>query len=217
MKKKLFLLATLVSASIGVVMGQSNVDLNFQGLLADIQGNGIGNEPFELSVQLKDESGQELFFNSNTSTRTDEEGWFGFTISGISQYLMVDGRFSKKAVLRLEILPNENTRWIRKGDDFMVTYTLAPSQGEAASKLTITRMEGTELMAHSEEHLLAFKDNYPFAYLTAGFLVSDMNPVNAQSIADLKEWISPKAADDPGGVSRGVKGGFPTGGYHKKN
>jgi hypothetical protein len=70
---------------------------------------------------------------------------------------------------------------------------------------------------HSEEHLFAFKDLYPFAYLTGGFLMTDTPPISAQSLADLREWLTPDALDENDDTSRGVKGGFPVGGYHKKN
>ena len=77
-------------------------------------------------------------------------------------------------------------------------------------------MEGTELDSYSEDHLYAFKDQYPFAYLTGGFLMTDQPPVTEQSIADLKQWLLPDDQNEDGTLSRGVKGGFPAGGYYKK-
>lgn len=213
-KKKLIVATAVLFTVLGLANGQSVFDLNFQGLLADIQGHGIGSEPFDLSVQINDPGDRSPLFEFTSSTHTDEKGWFGFTISDISRFIMVDGMFSKSAVIRMEFRPNENTKWLRKGDDFMVTYTLAPSTDDT-SPLKITRLEGTELMAVSDEHLIAFKDNHPFAYLTGAFLVTDETPVNPQSISDLKGWVAPEGDED--GTSRGVKGGFPTGGYHKKN
>ena len=216
-KKKLFLLSALIFAALGTTLGQSAYDLNFQGMLADIEGKSISNEPFELSVQLKTESGQEVLFEFNSSTKTNEEGWFGFTISEISRYLLKDGEISETIVIWMEFLPNENTKWIRNGDDFMVTYTLAPTLVDNSKQLKITRMEGTELMIHSEDHLYVFIDQYPFAYLTGGFLVTDEPPISRQSIADLQHWMVPNDQDEKGAGSRGVKGGFPSGGYYKKN
>ena len=120
--------------------------MNFQGMLTDIQGNSISNEPFDLSVQLRAEAGQEVLFEFTSSTSTDEEGWFGFTISEISRYLLKDGELSESVVIRMEFLPNAETKWMRKGDDFMVTYAIAPVTVDNARQLKITRMEGTELV-----------------------------------------------------------------------
>ena len=216
LQKKLFLFSTSFVVVIGTAFGQPAYDLNFQGMLADIQGKSISNEPFDLSVQLKSESGQEIFFEFKSSTKTDEKGWFGFTISEISKFLLKSGEISETLVVRMEFLPNENTKWIRKGDDFMVTYTLSPALVNNLKQLKITRMEGSELIIHSEDHLFAFKDQYPFAYLTGGFLVTDQPPLSDQSIVDLRQWVSPDDQDDTGAASRGVKGGFPAGGYYKK-
>jgi len=216
-KKKLFILSAVVFVGIGSLLGQSAYDLNFQGLLSDIQGNSICNEPFELSVQLQPAGGQEVLFEFSSSTKTDNEGWFGFTISEISRFLLRDGKISETVVIRMEFQPNENTKWMKKGDDFMVTYTLAPNQVDNTTQLKITRIEGLELLSHSEDHLYAFKDQYPFAYLTGGFLVTSQPPVTSQSVADLKQWLSPNDQDNTDAPSRGVKGGFPAGGYYKKN
>ncbi len=215
-KKKLFLLLASLIVAIGTSLGQPAYDLNFQGMLADIQGKSISNESFNLLVQLKSESGKEVLFEFNSSTKSDEDGWFGFTISEISQFLLKSGEISETLVVRMEFLPNDYTKWIRTGDDFMVTYTLSPTLVDDVKQLKITRMEGSELVIHSEDHLFAFKDQYPFAYLTGGFLVTDQPPVSEESIADLKHWLSPDDQENTGATSRGVKGGFPTGGYYKK-
>ncbi|MEN8229701.1 MAG: hypothetical protein ABFS38_16185, partial [Bacteroidota bacterium] len=190
---------------------------NFQGKLSDIQGRSISNEPFDLLVQLKPELGQEVFFEFSSSTKTNEEGWFGFTISEISRYLLKEGEISETIVIRMEFLPNENTKWMRNGDSFMVTYTLAPKLVGESKQLKITRTDGTELVLHSEDHLYAFRDQDPYAYLTGGFLVTNKPPITSQSIADLQHWLSPDDQDEESAASRGVKGGFPSGGYYKKN
>jgi len=214
-KKMLFLMCTVIFTALGPVLGQPAYDLNFQGILTDIQGKSISNEQFDLSVQLRPESEQNVLFEFSSSTNTDEEGWFGFTISEISRFIMTDGKLSETVVIRMEFLPNTNTRWMKDGDDFMVTYKLEPILVDNSTQLRITRMEGTELVVHTEDHLFAFKDQYPFAYLTGGFLVTDRPPVSNQSVEDLQQWLSPD--EDEGAVSRGVKGGFPAGGYYKKN
>ena len=216
-KKKLFLFTATIVVALGSVLGQSTYDLNFQGVLTDIQGKSISSEQFNLSVQLRPESGQEVLFEFSSSTQTDEEGWFGYTISEISRFLLKDGKLSNTVVIRMEFLPNENTTWIKEGDDFMVTYKVEPLWIDNSIQLKITRMEGSELVAHTENHLYAFKDQYPFAYLTGGFLITDKPPVSAQSISDLQQWLSPDESDEEGAASRGVKGGFPAGGYYKKN
>ncbi len=217
--KKITLIALTVlwGSAIGALQGQAVYDLNFQGILADIQGNDISNEGFDLSVQLKHETGQDILYEFSSVTFTDEEGWFGFTISEISRFLIENGQVSKPIVLRMEFLPNENTKWMRKGEDFMVTYTLTPSMDGNQLEIVINRMEGTELVLFSEDHLFAFKDQYPFAMLSGGFLITDQPPVSQESIAHLKQWISPDEDSEIGARSRGVKGGFPAGGYYKKD
>lgn len=216
-KKKLFLMSAAMIAALGILLGQTTYDLNFQGILTDIQGKCINNEQFDLLVQLRPESEQEVLFEFSSSTKTDEEGWFGYTIREMSNFIMKDGIISKTVVIRMEFLPNENTNWIKEGDDFMVTYKVEPVEVDNSIHLKITRMEGSELVVHKENHLFAFKDQYPFAYLTGGFLITDNPPVGNQSIADLRQWLTPDDSDEDGAASRGVKGGFPAGGYYKKN
>ncbi len=215
--KKLFIMIAAIVVALGTVMGQTTYDLNFQGVLTDIQGKSISNEQFDLSVQLRPESGQEVLFEFNSLSKTDENGWFGFPINEISSYILKDGKIANTVVIRMEFLPNENTTWIKEGDDFMVTYKVEPLWIDNSIQLKITRMEGSVLVAHTESHLFAFKDQYPFAYLTGGFLITDKPPVSENSIADLQQWLSPDESDEEGAASRGVKGGFPAGGYYKKN
>jgi len=216
-KKKLFLISAAMIAALGTLLGQATYDLNFQGILTDIQGKCINNEQFDLLVQLRPESEQEVLFEFSSSTKTDEEGWFGYTISEMSNFIMKDGKISNTVVIRMEFLPNDHTKWIKDGDDFMVTYKMEPVEVDNSIHLKITRMEGSELVVHKENHLFAFKDQYPFAYLTGGFLITDNPPVGNQSIADLRQWLTPDDSDEDGAASRGVKGGFPAGGYYKKN
>jgi len=61
-KKMLYIFSVLFFSALASALGQSAFDLNFQGILTDIQGNPIGNEQFDLSVQLRPESGQEVLF-----------------------------------------------------------------------------------------------------------------------------------------------------------
>jgi hypothetical protein len=217
LRKKIFLIITTgLFMGTGFTLGQSAYDLNFQGMLSDIQGNPIHDEPFNLRVQLLSEDTGEALFEFSSSATTDEYGWFGFTISEISRYLMEGRELKHSAVIRMQMEPNEETRWLAEGEDFLVTYALTPATMGHATQLKITRMEGSELMVHSEDHLFAYKDQYPFAYLTGGFLMTDQPPVSEQSIADLKQWLMPGEEDGDGTPSRGVKGGFPQGGYYKK-
>jgi hypothetical protein len=81
--------------------------------------------------------------------------------------------------------------------------------------LKMARMEGSELSVHQEDNLYAFKDEYPFGYLTGGFLLTDSPPVNETSKDDLRHWIIPDPTES-GAATRGVKGGFPQGGYRKR-
>jgi len=82
--------------------------------------------------------------------------------------------------------------------------------------MEIKRLEGSELMEHSEEHFSVFKDQFPYAYLTGGILLSNDYPADKQLLEDLKIWISPSEEEESEAKTRGVKGGFPTGGYHRK-
>ena len=98
----------------------------------------------------------------------------------------------------------------------MVSYTLISHQNGDKIELQMKRLEGSSLIAHSEEHFYVFKDQMPFAYLSGGFLIADQNPPDKQLVEDLKTWISPSMEEEPAAASRGVKGGFPTGGNYRK-
>jgi len=216
-KKKLALVTAGILAGILSLTGQTTIDLNFQGMLSDIQGRKIADEPFDLSLKIISGSDKTVLWEALSSTRTDSEGWFSFSINEISAYLMEDGKFSDPLLIQLELLPNSGTNWLRKGEDFLVSYTLSPVSIDNSVHLKMTRMEGSELVVHTEDHLYAFKDQYPFAYLTGGFLLTDQPPVNEASIEDLKQWLSPDSKMEGEAASRGIKGGFPVGGYRKKN
>ena len=205
-------LLILASAS-----AQYNYEMKFAGKLADIQGKAICNEAFNLSVQLTGEGDYNVLFKIDSSAISDDEGWFEFSISEISQYLLKEDGHTHPVAIKLEILPNEKTKWMKKGEDFMVSYTLKPANSGLNSQLTMTRLEGSTLSKHTEDHLLAFKDSEPFSYVLGGFLITDQPPMDDQSIDDLKQWLSPDDQDVKDPASRGVKGSFPSGGYkHKK-
>lgn len=206
-------LIVLAFSAIGPLFGQVVYDLNFQGVLNDIEGNRIINESFILSVQMKRVSGSETLFEFSSVTLTDEEGWFGFNISEISRFMKEGEPFADPVSILMEFTPAENTRWLKKNEVFKLSYTLSSRQTQS---FEMTRMEGSELMLHSEDHLYAFKDKYPFAQVTGGFLLTDQPPLSADLISNLKQWILPEEGEDAGAASRGVKGGFPTGGYYKK-
>jgi len=195
---------------------QSMFDLSFQGKLADIQGKEISNEHFDLAVQICRESAYEVLYEIKTSTSSDEGGWFGFIIPNMSQFLMEEGELKHPVEIRLEILPNAETKWMREGEDFMLSYTLKPYADSADYQLMMTRMEGSKLIMYSENHLYAFKDQDPFAYLLGGFLITNQPAFSDSMLLELKQWLSPLPGDEQGGASRGVKGGFPSGGYYKK-
>jgi hypothetical protein len=216
-KKKLITTATLLFAMAIMLAAQPNIALNYQGILTDGEGREIGNEKFDLSVKLMSgDPSKSVLWTYNASSGTNEDGWFSFSVPDISNYLMDGNAVKEPVVIQLDFAPNQQTRWMKPGEDFMVTYTLTPSLKDNAIHLKMSRMEGSELEMHLEDHLYAFKDEYPFAYLTGGFLLSDAPPIDANSMGDLRQWISP----DPtvsGASTRGVKGGFPKGGYRKKN
>lgn len=209
-----FLIVMLFSA-IGPLVGQAVYDLNFQGLLKDIEGKRIADESFDLSVQVKRASGSETLFEFSSATQSNPEGWFGFNISEISRFLNNGEPFSDPVLIKMELLPNSSTLWIKQGEKFELSYTLSSQQIGQNYEIEMTRMEGSKLLAHSEDHLHAFKDQYPFANLTGGFLLTDQPPLSSEVINDLKQWILPEEAEEGAG-SRGVKGGFPTGGYYRK-
>jgi len=213
-KNTLLPLMLICFISSGITLAQTNHELSFHGILVDIQGQPICNDQFDLTIKLLHESEQEALYLFRSSFATDEQGWYGFTIGAISRYFLDGGEFSKKVLLQIEFLPNEHTKWMEEGDDFSVTYTIHPLLMDQNLEFKITRMEGSELVFHSEDHLFAFKDQDPFAYLLGGFLMTDQPPVSHQFILDLKQWMSPHSMEDAD--SRGIKGGFPAGGYHRK-
>ncbi len=214
-KKQLILSASIIFALLGSAIGQGNMDLNFQGLFSDSQGKSISNEEFNLNVQVLSVADKNILWESEMSAKTDEDGWFGFSINMISRLLHSDGQY-KTLEIRLNLAPNEKTRWLREGDDFMVSYNLTPVDDGGNVKFEMTRIEGSELVYHHEDHLHAFKDQYPYYYLTGGFIIT-VPPIETGSLADLRQWISPDSSSEVGTASRGVKGGFPKGGYRKKN
>lgn len=208
----------IIAALFGFLLttsGQAAIDLNFQGLLSNESGVMAG-ESFDLSVILSSsESGKsELWSYSEVST-TDENGWFTYSIPEISKFLETEKNADKSLVIKMVFLPNSNTKWLSKDENFLVSYTITAGITDDEINLTLSRMEGAELTTHVEDHLFAFKDNYPFAYLTAGFLLTDAPPINRASIDDLRQWISPESAEIDS-TTRGVKGGFPKGGYRKR-
>jgi hypothetical protein len=214
-RNKFFALGSLILMVMIPLSGQSDYHLYFQGQLNDIEGAHISNDQFNLRVNLKNKAGQEIKSGAAFANSTDQDGWFGFVIKEISGYMLKDGNLVLPVVIVLEFSPNEHTNWIGENEDFMVSYTLSPILRDNHMELEITRLEGSSLMAQSEEQIYIFKDQLPFAYLTGGFLITTHDPVDEELIADLKTWITP-TEEEPDAASRGVKGGFPTGGYHKK-
>lgn len=195
--------------------GQAAIDLNCQGLLTE-GVEKITNEDFDLNVKLiSSHSGKNELWSYSEATSTDENGWFTFTIPELSQFMELKGNEKDSMVIWIEFQPNSNTKWLSEDEDFLVTYTITASITDDVIKLTLSRMEGAELTTHVEDHLFAYKDDYPFAYLTAGFLLTDAPPLNNTTIDDLRQWISPESSETDS-ISRGVKGGFPKGGYRKR-
>jgi len=216
-KKQIFLILVSVFAFAATVAAQPVIELSFQGILTDGEGQEISNEHFDLTVKLLTaEPGRTVLWSQASRAKTDEHGWFGFTVPDISGYLMEGGSVKEPVVISLEMFPNQHTCWIKEPQDFMVSYTLTPELKDNALHLKMSRMEGSELEMHLEDHLYAFKDEYPFAYLMGGFLLSDAPPIDQNSVGDLRQWIVPDPTDS-GAATRGVKGGFPKGGYRKKN
>ena len=195
---------------------QPAFELCFRGKMANIEGQNISLEHFDLKVQISRMHASEILYEFITASYSDEDGWFGFIIPGLPSFILDGEKNMQPLDIPLEILPNKDTKWMQEGDDFLVTYTLIPDPDADSLQLTMTRMEGSKLQIHSEKHLFAFKDKDPFAYLLGGFLITDDPPLKDQSLLDLQLWLSPEPGGEEGGASRGVKGGFPSGGYYKK-
>lgn len=215
-RKKIPLFFTALFALMLTTSGQASIELNFQGLLTGTSGEKLTNESFEFTAKLiSSEPGNSVLWNYSSTTTTDEDGWLTFSIPEISQYLNMEEEDRNSIVISLEFTPNSNTKWLSQGENFLVTYALIPSMKDETIYLKMSRMDSSELTVHLEDHLYAFKDDYPYAYLTSGFLLTDSPPLTKSSLDDLRQWISPDSSEnDP--ASRGVKGGFPKGGYHKR-
>ena len=214
-KQFTLVLFTLLFSGI-LASGQTSIDLNFQGLLTDADGASFASENFDFTVKLiSSEPGRGDLWSQSEAISTDENGWLTFFIPEISQYLNMEEDEKNSVVVRMEFSPNSSTTWLGQGEDFLITYTLTPTKKDETIHLKMSRMDGIELTDHLEDHLYAFKDEYPFAFLTGGFLLTDAPPLDKSSIDDLKQWISPDLSEsDP--ATRGVKGGFPKGGYRKR-
>ena len=213
LKKQLMLFGACLIITVSASMAQPMVKLTFQGMLTDIQGNHISNEQFKLSISILSIPDENILWQENTISLTDDEGWFGFNLNDITPYLINNGEMNQALSVNLNFMPNENTRWMRKGEDFLVSYSITPIMKNDSLDFEMTRMEGSALTIHKDKHLIAFKDEYPFAYLTGGFVLTD-KPVD-DAASDLQQWISPVEEVDEGRSTRGVKGGFPAGGYRK--
>lgn len=211
---------TLVTAALFSLLlstsGQAAIELNFQGMLTNSNSDRIPGATFDFTVKLvSSEPGKTELWSHSDALYTDEDGWFSFSIPEISKYLDMEKENKKSVVIRMDFLPNSKTTWMQKGEDLMVTYTLTPTMKDDAIYLKMSRMEGSELTVHLEDHLYAFKDEYPFAYLTGGFLLTDTPPLTKNSLDDLRQWIMPEPSEKES-ATRGVKGGFPKGGYRKR-
>lgn len=202
---------TLIFFCLGSMSGQTRYELSFQGHLADIEGTAIHEDTFTLTVSLRRINDREVRFRFTSEAVTDREGWFGFNIDNVAEFMIEEDGSWEPIVLQMEFMPNPHTDWMKEGNDFLVTYLIEPSKTDDAI-FQMTRMEGSGLDVYAETHLHAFRDIYPFAYLKGGFLITDRPPVDSLSIADLRQWMTPEEED----TSRGIKGGFPVGGYRKK-
>jgi len=214
--KTIFVITMIaLSGFVTSVSGQPSIEMNFQGMLTDGEGVEIADEQFDLTVKLMSANQGETELWSNISTvGTNEDGWFSFTVPEISPYLMEDEEIKGALVISLEFFPNEHTTWMKDGQDFMVSYTLTPTLRNDVIYLKMSRMEGSELTFHLQENLYSFKDEYPFAYLTGGFLLTDAPPLEEDIVDEFRSWIIPDP--DAGSSTRGVKGGFPKAGYSRK-
>jgi len=214
-RSTVYFLSALLFFSVNTY-GQTALELRFQGLMTDANGMRISEDPFEMTVKLMNAApGQTELWKLSSQVQTDEAGWIAFTIPDIAPYILNNGSTGEAVVITLEFFPIDKTRWLARGDDFMVSYTLTPSIKGNSIDLKMTRMEGSELTDHFADHLSVFKDEYPFAYITGGFLLSDALPVSETTMLDLREWIAP-SQEEGQTATRGVRKGFPQGGATRK-
>lgn len=206
------LVLTILCAFTLTAFGQSQLELNIQGLLSD-KGELIADDQFNLLVNLDSPDAEgEILWSYSEHVSSNASGWFGLSIPEISQYLDIEGDAQAPLRITMKFSPNSNTKWNISGGELVVIYNILPDSGNNPENMKISRDDGVELIAHDQ--FLAFKDIYPYAYLTSGFLFTDTPPVTVEDKENLRQWISPEPTDPDS--TRGVKGGFPKGGYRKK-
>ena len=204
-------IALIMVLSVIPVISQGSLQLNFQGMMKDINENIIREDEFDLSVKVLEEPSGKTLWESKYSMKTDNNGWFGFEIDEFESFFK--GEQKEELTVHFGLFPTERSRWIEKDSDFMVTYTIKKVIRNDSLLFTITRLEGTELLFSQFEDVLFFNDSFPFAYLLGGFMLS-VNTTDA-NLSNLRSVIS---GDDPAPEevrSRGMKGGFAVGGYRK--
>jgi len=111
-RKHIQILIIMIFSTLSTLSAQVTYDLNFQGILADINGKPITNESFDLKVELRYPSVTETLLSFSETTLADENGWFGFNIDEVSRFLAVEKNAKSQVVIRLDIIPNSQTRWI---------------------------------------------------------------------------------------------------------
>jgi len=195
----------------GSVLAQTSIAMNFQGLLKDRDGAHIVSESFDLTVKLMnpEKAASELWMREGEIS-TDKEGWLSFSVEDIVPFLN-EGQATQTLIIWLEFMPNNKTHWLNEGESLMLNYTLTATYKNEGIGLTMKRIEGSDLTYDIDSQLYAFKDEYPYANLTGGFILTDEPPLYDGAVNDLRLWMLP-----PPSETRGVRGGFPKGGYRKR-
>ncbi len=207
------LIPTIILLALPLFLCAQQTHLKFQGLLSDFHKDPIANESFSLSIELIPAKSPTAVWSNTIACSSSETGWFGFDIENMEKWLSEEQGHDIKMVLLFRA--TEPTGWIKEGEDFELSYTFKASQSAGLNAIVITRTDGAELIKHGEDDFAAFKDSYPFGYITGGFMLSQVPLDQERANADLREWIIP--GKSPEGPSRAVKGGFHSGGYRKRN
>ncbi|MEZ5069851.1 MAG: hypothetical protein R2751_02500 [Bacteroidales bacterium] len=195
-------------------LAQTDPDLTFLGLLTDRDGNSLGKETLHVRLQLYPKTSQTPLFASERDAVTDENGWFQLLVEDLLS--CGDGTdFPREITLDLTLVGTKKTTFLAEGEEFQLRYSLVFQGGSENQNPFITRLDGVRLTEHAESELFVCKDEYPFGWVTGGFVWTDRSTVRKQAVKDLQEWIRPQTEGD--GVNRGLKGGFPGGSYKKQN
>jgi hypothetical protein len=209
LQKYLLLCLLFLSLNLLDIQAQGTIQLHFEGQMMNISQEAIKSDEFKLVIKIREGMSREAIYELRILKKTDQEGWFGFTIGDFHELLYKDQ--ASVLTVDLEFYPTPESHWIEQGEDFIVKYDLKKVIRNDSLLIEIERIEGSkgpklEFFASGER--LYFYDTYPFAYLQGGFAFTFME---LNDTGKLRSYISGENEVK----SRGIKGGFPVGGYRK--